>query len=84
MTGFRLLLAAAALVVAGSLGASALPADAGRVAAINAEHSSSVIPVRSRRSAWCFRRCIAGGRPSCRYADSIEACCSNRCDRRRR
>ena len=78
MTGFRLLLAGAALVVFGSLSASALPAPGGRLV-IEADRMSTVVPARSSRSARCFRRCIAGGRRSCRYADSVEACCSARC-----
>jgi hypothetical protein len=79
MTQFRLLLAGAALVVLGSLSASALPAAGGRLLAIEADHASAVVPVRTKRSARCFRRCIAGGRRACRYADSVEACCSARC-----
>ena len=79
MTGFRLLLAGAVFVVAGAMSASALPAAGGPMAGIAAEHKSTVTPVRSSRSARCFRRCIAGGRRSCRYAESVEACCSARC-----
>ena len=84
MAGLKLVLAAAALMVAGSLGASALPAGAVQRAVVEAAGPSAAMPVRSRRAAWCFRRCMAGGRPSCRRADSVETCCHLRCDRRYR
>ena len=79
MTGFRLLLAGAALLLAGSLGANALPSAGGPLAGMEAAHMSTVTPARSSRSVRCYRRCLIGGRRACRYADSVEACCSARC-----
>jgi hypothetical protein len=78
MRGFRLLLAGAALLVAGSLGADALPAG-GPLAGLDVGRATDIVPVQSRRTARCFRRCIVGGRLSCRRADSVEACCRARC-----
>jgi hypothetical protein len=79
MRGFRLLLAGAALLVAGSLGADALPAGANPLAGLETGHKSEIVPVRTRRSTRCFRRCVIGGRLSCRRANSVEACCRRRC-----
>ena len=79
MRGFRLLLAGAALLVAGSLGADALPATGGPLGGLEASRMSEILPARSTRTTRCFRRCIAGGRLSCRRADSVEACCRVRC-----
>lgn len=83
MLRLKLLLAAAAVVLAGSLSASALPVDA-RLAGITADQSSIVTQARSRRSSRCFRRCLAGGRLSCRRADSVEGCCRAACSHPRR
>jgi hypothetical protein len=79
MRGFWLLLTGAALLVAGSLGASALPAGGGSLAGIEAGLASQVVPAQSRRTLRCYRRCIVGGRRACRRADSVEACCRRRC-----
>ena len=86
MRGFRLLLGAAAVIVAGSLSATALPTDGGRLAGIDADHSSMVTQARSSRSSRrCFNSCIRGKRyRSCQVQDDKSGCCSQRCDRRRR
>ena len=84
MMRLKVLLAAAVVVMAGALSARALPVDGARLAGVTADQSSIVTQTRSRRSARCFRRCVAGGRPACRRADSIEACCSAACTPRRR
>ena len=85
MRGFRLLLGAAVVIVAGSLSASALPTDGGRLAGIEADHSSMVTQARSRRSSRrCFNSCVRGKRyRSCQVQDDKSGCCSQRCDRGR-
>jgi hypothetical protein len=82
MRGFRLLLGAAVVIVAGSLNASALPTDGGRLAGIEADQSSMVTLARSSRR--CFNSCIRGHRyRSCQVQDDKSGCCSQRCHRRR-
>jgi hypothetical protein len=80
-----MLLAAAAVIAAGSLSASALPTDSGRLAGIEADQASMVTQARSARSSRrCFNRCVRGKRHRiCQQQDDKTGCCSQRCDRSR-
>lgn len=83
MTGLRMVLAAAAVIVAGSLSASALPTNGARPAGFEGDQSSLITQTRSSRAARrCFNRCVRGKRHrTCQQQEDKQGCCSQRCGR---
>jgi hypothetical protein len=79
-------IAAAALLAFAALGAAlALPTDGARQAAASLAAPTGIEQVQYRRSARCFRQCLAGKRfRSCQNdtQGNKENCCSQRCRRR--
>jgi hypothetical protein len=79
------LTAASALLAFAALGAAfALPTDGARQAGASLAGPTGIEQVQYRRSARCFRQCLAGRRyRSCQNdAQGKENCCSQRCRRR--